>query len=503
VDILTAEQIRAWDQYTIKHEPVSSIDLMERAAGQCSRWISSQKWEDRPFIVSAGKGNNGGDGLAIARQLILSGFEVSVCIVETGRPGTEDFQKNLQRLHDIPVTISYIQNRESFPALQKNAIIIDALFGTGLSKPVEGLYKDLIDYLNQNANLMIAIDLPSGLFPDSSSKGNAVIKATHTLSFQCYKLALLIQENAPYVGEVHILDIGLLKSYLSSIEIRQTLLEERDIAALYKTRNRFANKGNFGHALIMAGGFGKMGAALMACKSCLHGGAGLTTAYIPLCGYVILQSSLPEVMALTDPDEKKLTSLPHSLEKFTVVGVGPGIGTEPATQQFLAHLLSKFRKPMVIDADGLNCIALRKELLKQIPPGSILTPHPKEFDRLFGEHKNDFERDQVARSKSVELNICIVLKSHYTLIATPGGHAFYNSTGNAGMAKGGSGDILTGLLTSLLAQGYDPVSAARFGVYMHGFAGDRAAASSSQEAMVPMEMIVHFGDFFKKLKLKT
>lgn len=501
VQILSAEQIRDWDQFTIQHEPVASVDLMERAAGKCVRWLKEKPWPGKKFQVFCGKGNNGGDGLVIARLLLQAGYSVSVFILEFGKLGREDFQINLQRLHELPfVDLHFIQSSENFPVVEKGNILIDALFGTGLNKPLEGLSAQLVQYLNDSSATIVSIDLPSGLFIDKSSLDNAVIKASHTLTFQCYKFCLLVQENAPFIGEVVVLDIGLHPGYLQQIVESQLLLDEKMIRKIFRPRQRFAHKGSFGHALIIGGSYGKIGAAVLATRACMYTGAGLTTAFIPKCGYVVMQTSAPEAMALVDEEETHLTNLPDDIEKFSVVGIGPGMGTHAQTQHLLSFVIRRYHKPLLIDADGLNCLALNKDRIAQLPPYSILTPHPKEFDRLFGEHANDFERIEKARQKAKEHNVIIVLKSHHSFIAVPEGPCYFNSTGNAGMAKGGSGDVLTGVVTSLLAQGYSPKDAAMLGVYVHGWAGDFAARKFSKEAMLPSHTIESLSDVFLSLQ---
>jgi NAD(P)H-hydrate epimerase len=497
VQILSAEQIRAWDQYTIHHEPISSVDLMERAAQRCVEWIKAKNWQSKPCRIFCGKGNNGGDGLAIGRLLLKNGYAVSFYILEFGKPGSEDFQANLQRLHALPsADIHFLQTPEAFPTIGQGEIIIDALFGSGLNKPLEGLSAQLVRYLNGTGATVVSIDLPSGLFIEQSSTGCAVVTAEYTLTFQCYKLGLLVQENASFIGEVQVLDIGLHPGFLPQVDISLQMLDELLIRNLFRQRNRFAHKGTFGHALLVGGSYGKVGAMVLATKACLQSGAGLTTALIPRCGYVILQSTAPEAMTLMDNEENYLTSLPDGMERFEAIGIGPGMGTMPETQKLLSFIVRRYHKPAVLDADALNCLALNKDMLQQLPMQSILTPHPKEFDRLFGEHASDFDRINTARQKAADLGVIIILKSHHSFIATPQQKNFFNSTGNAGMAKGGSGDVLTGLLASLLAQGYSATEAAQLGVYIHGWAGDIAAKQYSKEAMLPSHLISCLPDVF-------
>ena len=501
VQILSAEQIRAWDQYTILHEPISSIDLMERAAKKCVEWIKARNWSQRRFHIFCGKGNNGGDGLAIGRMLLDEGYNISIYILEFGKPGSDDFQFNLQRLEALTSTsLHFLQTDISLPSINENEIIIDALFGSGLNKPLDGLAAALVRHINTTNATRISIDLPSGLFPDHSSIHNSVVRANFTLTFQCYKIALLLQENALFIGEVTVLDIGLHSSYLATLTTTPFLLTEKIIKAIYKPRQRFAHKGTYGHALLVGGSFGKIGAMVLATKACMRTGTGLMTAMIPGCGYTILQTTSPEAMVIADSTETHLANLPDDIEKFAAIGIGPGMGTHAETQNIFSYLLRRFKKPMIIDADGLNILSQNKEWLPLLPPYSILTPHPKEFDRLFGDHQNDVDRMEKAKQMAKELKIIIVLKSHHSLVAFPDGDYCFNSTGNAGMAKGGSGDVLTGILSSLLAQGYTPLEAAQFGVYVHGWAGDFAAKCYSKEAMLPTHIINSLSSVFKALQ---
>ena len=499
MEIYTADAIKRWDEYTITHEPIPSIDLMERAASRCVDWMMQRRLQKKSFLIFCGKGNNGGDGLAIARMLHKLGAPVEVYILEFGKMGSPDFQTNLLRLHELPVPIHYLQTQTGFPDISEDHIIIDALFGSGLSKPLDGHAAALAEHINRSNALVISIDVPSGLFTERSSIGHPIINADHTLTFHVPKLAFLLQENAPFIGLVHVLDIGLHPRFAETENPFAHLLSEDLIRCIYKPRGRFAHKGTYGHALLVGGSYGKIGAMLLATRACLRTGAGLTTTYIPQCGYPVLQSQAPEAMVITDPGEAIITSPPSSLEKYSAIGIGPGLGTDQKTQKAISELITQYQKPMVIDADGLNCLALNPTLLSSLPPHSILTPHPKEFERLFGSCANDVERMERAREKARLHHIIIVVKSHHTLIATPSGQLYFNTTGNAGMAKGGSGDVLTGMITALVAQSYQPLHAALLGVYLHGAAGDAAAKTRSQEAMIASDIINNIGAVFLQL----
>jgi len=498
--ILKADQIRSWDQYTIEHEPVVSIDLMERAATKCFEWLDDNGWFVHSFAIFCGKGNNGGDGLAIARMLAVRGCKVSVYILEFGHKGTDDFQTNLARLHQYPsVDIHFIQEESIFHTLTQETVIIDALFGSGLTRPLEGFTAKLVDHINNSGCTVIAIDVPSGMSVDQSSKGNKIVKANYTLSFQCYKLAFLVAENAAFIGDVVILDIGLLPEFLASPEADLELIDRSIIRSIYKPRNRFAHKGNFGHAMIIAGSYGKIGAAVLAAKACLRSGVGLLTCFVPKCGYDVLQTAVPEAMVMTDTNSSIITKIDEELLKFDSIGIGPGLGIASETRTAVKELISSYKKPMVIDADALNGLSMEKNL-PSLPPGSILTPHPKEFERLFGECKNDFERIEKALNNAKLINCLIILKGHHTFIACPSGIGYFNSTGNAGMATAGSGDVLTGMITSLSAQEYSSEDASILAVYLHGSAGDIAAKESSKEAMISGDIIDSIGKAFKQLE---
>ena len=497
--IFSATQIKKWDDFTIQNEPISSIDLMERAATACYRWIFENNFEKKKFQVFCGKGNNGGDGLAIARLLIQNSYSVTVYILEFGDIGTADFQTNLERLHQFSTNIHFIQSPDFFPAIKKDDIIIDAIFGSGLNKALEGISISLVNHLNISGATIISIDLPTGLYADKSSGANTVIKANHTLSFQNYKLAFLLPENEIFCGDVQLLNIGLHKEFEKTEAAGFELIDIGLIKTIYKPRSKFAHKGTYGHAALICGSAGMMGAAVLSSLACLRSGVGKLTIYIPKCGYDILLTSVPEAMSFTAGEDHLLAA--PDIEKYTTVGIGPGIGMYASHKKLLTAVFEKVNSPMVIDADALNIIAQNKELLNIIPPLSILTPHPKEFERLFGKTENDFERLELCKQTSAAHNIYIVLKGHNSFISTPDGKHFFNSTGNAGMATGGSGDVLTGIITGLLAQGYSSLDASLLGVYLHGLAGDIAAQKFSEEAMLSGDITNYLGEAFKQVQV--
>jgi hydroxyethylthiazole kinase-like uncharacterized protein yjeF len=486
--VLSAEQVREWDHFTIENEPVSSIALMERAAAACVNWMETNELADfNEFYLFCGKGNNGGDGLAIARMLHESGKIIHVFILEFGAPGTPDFQYNLQLLHPLTVNISFIQPDAPLPFIPKNAILVDALLGTGIKRPVEGRTAELVTLINESGNTVVSIDLPSGLFADQSTIPHLCVKAAVTLSFQCFKPALLFAENEVFFGKRVILDIGLHPTYLKTIQPVYEIVNHSKAASLIEPRPSFAHKGKFGHALLIAGSYGKMGAAVLAAKSCLRCGPGLLSCLVPEKGMVIIQSTVPEAMAIPAGVSVISGSLPD-LSPYRTIGCGPGLGTDPLTVETLEELINSFSKPMVWDADAINLLSRNQAWLEKLPPHTILTPHPKEFERLTGPAANESDRIKKAIDFAKKYQLIVVLKGHHTFIAMPEGKSYFNFSGNASMAKGGSGDILTGMLTGLLTRGYSPEHAVLLGVYLHGSAGELASMETGMESSLATDI---------------
>jgi hydroxyethylthiazole kinase-like uncharacterized protein yjeF len=497
--IFNTSQIHAWDEYTIRHEPVSSIDLMERAAKACFEWLMLNNFKEKGFSIFCGKGNNGGDGLAIARMLANSGHKVNVYILEFGHKGTDDFQHNLALLHETTAEILFISTEDTIYPIQKSHIIIDALLGSGLNRVLEGLTAALVHHLNNSGHEIISIDVPTGLFADKSSLNNVMVRASHTLSFQCFKLAFLLQENQEFIGKLHVLDIGLHPGFIRESVTEFHLTDHQLVKSLVRSRGKFSHKGDYGNGAMFSGSTGFMGAAVLSSRAFMRSGAGKLTCHIPRSGYTIMQVAIPEAMSKIEEGGDHIQSV-GSLEKYDAIGVGPGLGLHDSHYQLLTTLFENFRKPVVIDADALNILSKKQELMRQLPPLSILTPHVKEFERLFGSFTTDFDRIQTALKKANEFNILIVLKGAYTFIATPSGKGYFNSTGNPGMATAGSGDVLTGIITGLLCQGYASDHAAIAGVYLHGLSGDLAAAVNSQQALIASDIINYLGQAFKALE---
>jgi ADP-dependent NAD(P)H-hydrate dehydratase / NAD(P)H-hydrate epimerase len=483
MNIYSSKQLHEWDQYTIQFEPISSIDLMERAAQMCSQWIQIQLDTTLPFLFFCGPGNNGGDGLAIARQLALRGMNVKVCLL-TRENLSKECSINLHKWESIHGPAVNVDDDLLSADLNSPVIIVDALFGSGQNRTLEGLPARSVNWINQQKQTVISIDLPSGVSADQSVIPPAV-RATHTLTFQAPKLSCYLADTAIYWGQITVLDIGL-SSYFSSVtRARYETIDPLIIKNLIHLRSAFAHKGDYGHAAILAGSYGMIGAAVLASRGCLRSGAGKVTVHSPRCGYNILQSSVPEAMVRSDLHTDFLTDAGFlETQKYQAIGIGPGIGKAIETEHFLESVIYNTHCPMVIDADGLNILARRADLLQRLPEETILTPHPGEFERLFGTCVNDSAMWEMALNKAEKHKIIVVLKGHHTLVATPGAHAWINTTGNAGMATGGTGDVLTGVITGLLAQGYPQVTAAVMGVYLHGLAGDIAQAEMGEYGMI-------------------
>ncbi len=499
--ILSVEKIREADAYTIANEPIADIDLMERAAGQLFGWIAKRMDSKHRFFVFAGLGNNGGDGMALSRLLTEAGYEVNVYVVRYSAKTSDSFQKNYDRFEAIAKKMLYnLKENDPFPEISARDIVVDALFGSGLTRPVKGFPGEIIRQMNASPATKIAIDIPSGLFADTSSKGadGEIVRADYTLSFQFPKLTFLLPENDVFTGSWHVLDIGLHPDFIKSVPVKNFYSTRQDVAAILKPRKKFSHKGTYGHALLIAGSYGKMGAAILAAHAALRSGVGLLHVHIPKVGYSIMQTALPEAMLSIDRYENYFSDIPE-LSMYNAIGIGPGLGTQHQSQMALKLLIQQYPRPMVLDADALNILAENKTWLAFLPAYSILTPHPKEFERLAGKWKDDFERLKKQRKFAEKFQLVVVLKGAYTSICTPRGDCYFNSTGNPGMATAGSGDVLTGILTSLLAQGYASMEAAIFGVYLHGLAGDIAAGKLSEEAMIAGDISANLGKAFKKL----
>ena len=485
--LLTSPQIREADAYTIANEPISSVNLMERAAKAFVGWFVNHFPDKRQAIsIYCGTGNNGGDGLAIAR--ILHGHHyksVNIKIARFSDKASDDFIVNLKKLQNT-ITVTEIKPGDVFPD-EDSPVLIDAMLGSGLNKPLHGDYEKLVKHLNSLEKTVVAVDIPTGFFSEGEIKPDStVLKAKLVITFQQPKINFLLPESGPVMKCWEAVNIGIDESFVKSLNSPYQFITEKDIRALMKPRHKFSNKGTFGHALIVAGQAKTMGAALLCSSACAHAGAGLTTACVPESGLTALNSYLPEIMAIV----RQGYDLPKiGWDKFSTIGIGPGLGNDENSLNLLCDILTNYKKPVVIDADALNILAEHKQLWNMIPEGSIITPHMKEFDRLFGESTSWWQRLQTAIGKAKEHKICIVLKNDYTITATPDGKAYFNSTSNAAMASGGMGDVLTGIITALLAQKYSSRDACIIGTYIHGKAGDELALPNRMHVVLPGKLI--------------
>ncbi len=501
--IFTSAQIQELDKFTIDHEPIKSIDLMERAARVLTKAITD-RWSRRvPVVVFAGPGNNGGDALAVSRMLIEQDYDVQAFLFNISGHLSADCTENKRRLVDKKGRPLFTEVTQEFdpPRLEKGMLVVDGLFGSGLNKPLAGGFASLVKYINTSKAEVVSIDMPSGLMTvdNTYNVSSNIIKATETYTLGQMKLSFLFPENQQYVGKLRILDIGLSKEGIDKIDANYTLMEMKKAKEMLLPRNSFAHKGQMGSALIIAGSYGMAGASILATKACLRSGAGKVTVHCPKRNVPIIQTTVPEAIVSIDREETTYAEC-IATEDFQAVGIGPGLGTSEQTSITLISQIRRTQCPLVIDADALNILANRRAWLQQLPKGSILTPHPKELDRIEGKSIDSYERLSKTRDLAERLQGYVILKGHHTAICMPDGHVVFNSTGNAGMATAGSGDVLTGIITGLLAQGYDRPHACVLGVYLHGLAGDLAAKELGEEGLIASDLIDYLPKAFLKLR---
>ncbi|WP_421811474.1 NAD(P)H-hydrate dehydratase [Flagellimonas sp.] len=497
--IFSAQQIYQADKSTIQKEQITSDALMERAATQLFEWLHSRLRGTQVNIqLFCGIGNNGGDGLVLARKLHEHEYSIKVYVVNYSEKRSEDFLLNLERLKDVKVWPDFIKSGSSFPKISPNDIIVDAIFGIGLNRAPDDWVGNLIQHINSSRAFTLSVDVPSGL-PMNRGPWNKeyVIRASYVLSFQVPKLVFFLPETGVYLNQWEILDIGLDQDFLNKTETDFELIGRPEIVPMYRPRLKFSHKGTYGHSVIIGGSYGKIGAVQLATNACLSVGSGLVTAFVPKCGYDSLQTAVPEVMVLTGSREKNITEIDIPFEP-TVVGIGMGMGLDDDTVSAFVSFLKKSTKPMVIDADGLNILSQNPEMLNDVPELSILTPHPKELERLIGHWDSDFDKLQKAKVFASKYNIVLVIKGAHT-ITIFNNKGYVNTTGNPGMATAGSGDVLTGMITGLLSQGYRSVEAAIFGVFLHGLAGDLEVSSKGYEALKASGLVENIGSAYSEL----
>ena len=497
--IFTSAQIQELDKYTIDHEPVKSIDLMERAAKALTTAIM-QEWTERtPVVVFAGPGNNGGDALAVARMLAAEKFSVSVYLFNIHNKLSENCEINKQRLIDgKKAHFTEINLNFDPPELTAGTLVVDGLFGTGLDKPLMGGFASLVKYINQSSARVVSLDVPSGLMCEDNSYNirTNIIHADLTLTLQQKKLAMLMPDMQAFLGQVKVLDIRLSPDYIRNTEAPYRILEEAELRPRMRLRDDFAHKGTMGHALIIAGSYGMAGASVLATKACLRAGAGKVTVHTPKRNYNIMQISVPEAVLQMDHEETYFSESVES-DEFDSLGIGPGLGHNESSAIALIGQIKRTSCPIVVDADALNILGNHQAWIQQLPNGIILTPHPGEFDRLAGTASNSsYERLMRARELAEHLSGYILLKGHYTALCLPDGHIVFNPTGNSGMATAGSGDVLTGLL----ARGYKQADACMLGMYLHGLAGDLAVRETGKECLLASDIIRFMPQAFQRLE---
>lgn len=500
--LLTNLQLKEVDRRTIEEEQITSLELMERAATVLTDAVCQLFPQPRIFKVFAGPGNNGGDALAMSRLLSERGYKIEVCLFNTKGKLSDDCQTNAERLLDYPdVSFTEVTSQFTLLPLQKGDVVIDGLFGSGINKPLEGGFAALVKYINASQASVISIDMPSGLMCEDNTHNISehIIKADITLTIQLPKLAFFFPENQQYIGEWFSLDIRLSTKAINEADSKFKITKIEDVQPLLKPRSDFAHKGNFGHGLLIAGSYGMAGASILAARASFRSGIGLLTIHAPRCNNHILQASVPEAMVHHDENETHFAT-PFPTEKYQSIAIGPGLGVNEETAHALAAMLKSSRHPLVIDADALNLLAVHKTLYPFIPKGSILTPHPKELERLVGRCNNSYERLIRAQELAERLHVNIILKGAWTAVITPQGFCRLNPTGNPGMATGGCGDILTGILLALLSQGFSPEDASLLGVYIHGVAGDMAADQQGEISMNASDIINYLPKAWKQIE---
>ncbi|WP_423126357.1 NAD(P)H-hydrate dehydratase [Gaoshiqia sp. Z1-71] len=499
--IFSTKQIAEIDRYTIQNEPIEDIDLMERASLQIVNWLIHHCSNERKLIIFAGPGNNGGDALAVARMMADYDYFCEVYLLGFGRDLSGSPAINRQRLEEQgKAKLIVLSEMGDLPEIPENAVVIDGLFGSGLSRQLDGLAEAVVARINASQAQVVAIDMPSGLFGEDNSGNDLakVVKADYTLTFQFPKLSFFFHEHEDLLGQWEVLPIGLHPEAISSFQTPFHFLTEEYASSLLLKRRKFAHKGSFGHALLIAGSYGKMGAAVLASKACLRAGAGLLTSHVPHTGYPVIQTTVPEAMCSIDASDLMFTEFPEPAQ-FSAVGVGPGVGCKPNSQKALKELLLANPSKLVLDADALNILSMHPDWYELLPANSILTPHPKEFERMAGETSDSWSRLQLQLWFSATYQVIVVLKGAHTAVSFPDGRVCFNTTGNPGMATAGSGDVLTGFLLGLLAQAYTPRDASLLAVYLHGLAGDLAEQQHGQEALMASDLIEHFGKAFLHL----
>ncbi|RAJ16219.1 NAD(P)H-hydrate dehydratase [Olleya aquimaris] len=501
--IFSKEQIYEGDALTAKKQGITSTELMERAGTQIFNWLHLRmQGAQVPIHVFCGIGNNGGDGLVVARHLITHGYNVKTYIVNYSKTRSKDFLINYERIKgttkDWPILLN---DAKELPEIDEKDIIVDAIFGIGLNRPIVTWVKQLFNHFRATKAFVLSIDVPSGLETDAVPKDEeCVVNAGYTLSFQTPKLVFFLPETAKYTVQWEVLDIGIDPEYLFTTPTEADLIGKNEVLPIYKPREKYSHKGHFGHALVIGGSYGKIGAVTLASRGVLTIGAGKVTAYMPKCGYIPLQSSFPEAMVISDVNDEKITKIDFNITP-DAVAFGVGAGTDAKTISAFEAFLKTNTKPLVIDADGINILAKKKALLKSLPENTVLTPHPKELEGLIGKWTDDFDKLKKTKALSKKYKCIVVIKGANT-ITVYGDKLYVNATGNPSLATAGTGDVLTGMITGLIAQGYDALAATIFGVYLHGKSADLLVEELGYQSFIASHVIegipLAYLDLFKQ-----
>lgn len=486
--IFTADKIREIDKKTIEYRNISSTDLMEEAAFSIFKIIIDSWSINTRILVWAGSGNNGGDGLVLARLLISKGYKVEIYLWNPNNKLSEDCKINLSRLDKNLIHEISREFGDSDYNLPKSDLYIDSLFGSGLNRPIEGILANIIKHINKSNVDVVSIDIPSGLMLKDNT--DIIVKAKYTISIDRPKIQFFFPENQEYIGKLLISPLKLSQLAIDNTKSNYNLTTVSEIKEIFKPRSLFDHKGKFGHLLIIAGSRGMSGASILSARGALRSGVGLLSIATPSCNRLIVQTSSPEAM-LIEFGKDNVGDISRCLDtsKYETLVIGPGLGQ---TNQGLFHfkkLLQQIKQPIVLDADGINYFSKLSEKEQILPKGSILTPHFKELERLIGKVNNHYERIQKTIDLCKRLNSYVVIKGKYSVIVAPDGNCYFNPTGNPGMATGGSGDVLSGILGSLLSQGYSSLESAIFGVYLHGKAGDLAKEKFGETALIASDII--------------
>ncbi len=498
--IYTTDQLYTGDQITIKNQQLGPTDLMERAGGQVFGWLHSRmQGAQVPIRIFCGIGNNGGDGLVLARQLLEHGYNVHTYVVNCSDKRSKIFLINYDRVKQVTKKWpDLIKGKDDFPEIHRDDVVVDAIFGIGLNRCLGGWVKDLVIHINRAEAFILAIDLPSGLYANGPIEDpEAVIKANHTLTFQFPKFTFFMPSTGIYTQTWEALDIGIDPEFVMKTPPMASLITKQHLLSWYVPREKYAHKGTYGHTLIVGGSYGKIGASVLATRAAMRIGSGLATAYVPSCGVSILQTAVVEAMVIADANPEHISSSPESLKDYAVA-VGMGMGTHTDSKLALGTLLKNADSPVVIDADAINCIAADSKLLALIPEDSVLTPHPGELERLIGAWNNDFDKLEKAKAFAAKHKVVLLIKGAHTLVIFKD-TVFINTTGNPGMATAGSGDVLAGAIAGLLAQQYESWQAALIAVYLHGSAGDIAVQNLGYQALTASDLVANFGAAFIKL----